>query len=112
MDQIKQARPFIESKLTEYGIEWINKGRVSDDFKLLIYGRPNNGKQIGLYGRKSTILRLEEYSQTIAGIEVLDKCAKSDAAQSEYSNFRGQDGICVKVYNTLALGNLLDWYFQ
>ena len=112
MDPFKQAKPFIESKLTKYGIVWIKRGRVSDDFKFLIYGRANSGRQIGLYDRVSTIIRLEEYDQNIAGIDVLEKCAKSDAVQSDLAHFKGHKGVCVKVDNALPLGTLLDWYYH
>jgi len=53
--------------LKKYGIEWINTGRASDDFKLLIYGKPSGNLQIGIYGRKTTIIRLESYDKTIDG---------------------------------------------
>mgnify|MGYP006935327932 CR=1 FL=1 len=112
MNPIKQTRPFIEANLNTFGIEWGNKGRVSDDFKFLVYGKPNYGKQIGLYGRKDTVIRLEKYDQNISGVEKLDKCAKSHAAESDYSNFKNHKGDCVMVDNTMALTKLLEWYFQ
>ena len=111
MDPVKDARPFIENNLTTYNIDWINKGRVSDDFKFLVYGRADSGKQIGLYGRKGTVIRMENYTQDISGVEVLKKCAKSYAAESDYSNFNKQCGVCVKVDNSMALKKLLDWYY-
>ena len=111
MDPVKHARPFIENNLTTYDIDWINKSRVSDDFKFLVYGRALSGKQIGLYGRKDTVIRMEDYDQVISGVEVLEKCAKSHAAESDYSNFKNQRGVCVKVDNSMALKKLLDWYY-
>jgi hypothetical protein len=105
------ALPYIRANLNKYGIEWINKGRVSEDFKFLIFGKPNNGKQIGIYNRTSTIIRLEKYDQKMEGVVIREKCAISHAAEAEFSNFKKERGVCVKVENTIALQKLLDWYF-
>ncbi len=111
MNPRKDTLPFIKTNLHKYGIEWVNEGRVSDDFKFLIFGRPNQGKQIGLYDRESTVMRLEKYDQQIEGVELLPNCAKSHAAEASYSNFIKQRGVCVKVENLISLEKLLDWYF-
>ncbi|MEA1053133.1 hypothetical protein U5801_25480 [Lamprobacter modestohalophilus] len=111
MDPVTEALPYIRSNLETYGIEWINKGRVSDNFKFLIFGRPDHGKQIGIYGREKTIIRLESYGYDIPGVSLLPKCATSHAANAKYSNFRDGEGVCVIVDNTGALKALLDQYF-
>ena len=111
MDPKKDALPFIERKFDKYGIEWINKGRVSNDFKFLIYGRPNRGKQIGIYKRETTVIRLEKYDQKIDGVTPLPKCAITRTAECDYSNFKNARGVCVEVINTISLEKLLDWYF-
>jgi len=108
----QQIRKFIDGNLTTYGIKWINTNRVSKDCKFLVFGTPDHGRQLGLYDRKEAVLRLEQYSENFPGIEKLPKCAKSVAAESSYSNFKGHKGVCVKVDNNLALKKLLDWYFQ
>jgi len=112
MNPSKEALPYIRSNCEKYGIEWVNKGRISEDFKFLIFGRPNQGKQIGIYGRQSTIIRLQQYNQNITGVEIQQKCATSHAAEASFSNFNKGKGVCVKVENNLALKNLLDWYFE
>lgn len=111
MNPKTDAIPFIQNNLGKYGIEWINKGRISDDFKFLIFGKVSGNKQIGIYGRATTILRLEKYDQNIDGVEVQTKCAKSHAAEASFSNFKNEKGVCVKVENTIALQKLLDWYY-
>ena len=112
MNPVKEALPFIRSHLTAYGIDWINKGRVSENFKFLIFGRPDHGKQMGIYNRENTVVRLESYAQSIPGIAVLPKCATTHTANSSYSNFRDGKGVCVTVENVVALKALLDWYFS
>ena len=111
MNPVKEALPFIKSNQLDYRIEWINTGRISPDFKLYIYGRINHGKQIGIYARDETVIRLERYNQSIDGVSVLPECPKSHAAESSYSNFKRGRGVCVKVENLTALKDLLDWYF-
>ncbi|MGR8941536.1 MAG: hypothetical protein ACU83P_08100 [Gammaproteobacteria bacterium] len=61
MNPKTDAIPFIQKNLGKYGIEWINKGRGSEDFKFLIFGKSSGSKQIGIYGRETAILRLERY---------------------------------------------------
>ena len=48
MDSEVLTKRFIENNLMTYGIEWINTDRLKNGFKFLIYGRPDQGKQIGL----------------------------------------------------------------
>ncbi len=112
MNPVKEALPFIQSHLANYGIDWINKGRVSENFKFLIFGLPDHGKQIGISNRENTVIRIESYAHSIPGIEVLPKCATTHTANSSYSNFRDGKGICVTVENTVALKALLDKYFS
>lgn len=112
LNPVNDALPFIRNHLHVYGIEWINKGRVSENFKFLIFGRPDHGKQIGIYNRENTVIRLQSYADSIPGIEVLPKCAATHTANSSYSNFRNGTGICVTVENTVALKALLDLYFS
>ncbi len=106
MNPVKEALPFIKMNLGTYGIEWINTDRASTNFKFLIFGRPNFGKQFGIYQRETTVIRLEKYDQIIEGITIQHKCAKSHAAESEYSNFKNERGDCVSVENTLSLKKL------
>ncbi len=112
VNTFEQTKKFIEENLITYGIKRINTNRISEDCKFLVFGIPDHGRQLGLYNRKQAVLRLEEYSENIQGVEILPKCAKSHAAESSYSNFRGHKGICVKVDNNLSLKKLLDWYFH
>lgn len=109
MNPVNITIPFIEENLTRYGIEWLNTDRTSRDFKLKIYGQPN--RQIAVYDRVKTIIRLEKYATEIEGVTVLPKCAKSDAANRSFSNFKNQKGICVQVDTKIALEKLLDWYY-
>lgn len=111
MSPTTDAIPFIQNNLGKYGIEWINKKRTRANFKFLIFGKPSGNRQIGIYARETTILRLESYDQTIEGVEVQGKCAKSHAAEVSFSNFKNGQGVCVKVENTIALQKLLDWYY-
>jgi len=115
MEPRSETLPFIDKNCEKYGIERINKDRKIDDFKFLIYGRPDQGKQIGIYDRKTTTLRLEENNidmGSIEGIEVLLKCPISAASQVSFSNFNRNGGVCVKVAHTQALKALLDLYFE
>jgi hypothetical protein len=112
MDPKQIALTFIKENFDKYGIEWINKKRVSEDFKFLIFGLPNKGKQIGIYGRSKTIIRIENYNQDFDGVTKLTKCAKSAASEASFSNFKNQKGVCVEVKNIKALEKLLDWYFN
>lgn len=111
MNPAKEALPFIKANLAGYGIERVNEGRVSDDFKFLIFGRPNNGRQIGIYGRVSTVIRLERYDQNIEGVELQSRCAKTHAAEASSSNFKKERGVCVRVETIFSLQKLLDWYY-
>lgn len=31
MDPVKEALPFIKNNLQKYGLEWVNKGRISEN---------------------------------------------------------------------------------
>lgn len=111
MDSETLTKRFIDNNLMTYGIKWINTDRVKSGFEFLIYGRPDHGKQIGLYSRNDTVLRLENYDQNFAGVEVLSKCENTLSSESDCSNFKQQKGVCVKVGNTTALKKLMDWYY-
>lgn len=111
MDSEILTKRFINNNLLTYGIEWINTDRANIDFNFLIYGRPSHGRQIGLYGDDETILRLEEYDQSIDGVDILPKCSSNLAVESECSNFKHHKGVCVKVDSPSALKKLMDWYY-
>ncbi|MCF7971154.1 MAG: hypothetical protein K9L22_08340 [Methylococcaceae bacterium] len=115
MNPVKETIPYINKNCIKYGIEIINKDRKSDNFKFLIYGRPDQGKQLGIYDRQTTLLRLEKGEWDISGIEGLEMvltCPKSAASQVSFSNFNRDRGVCVRVEHTHALKQLLDLYFD
>lgn len=99
--------------LDQYGIDWVNQNRESGDtFKFLIYGKVGGGRQIGIYNRKTTVIRLECYDQLISGVTVLAKCAITHTSNADYSHFQNGKGICISVDNLTALKALFDWYFR
>ncbi|WP_238446667.1 HNH endonuclease [Azohydromonas australica] len=112
MNPEKEAIPLIESLSEELGIDWINTDRTSDDWKVKLYEQPSTGKQLAIYDRKSTLLRLEHPAPSIPGVLEKDQCPKSDAlSKFARSRFKDRSGFCVEVENKVALQELLSRYF-
>ncbi len=63
MNQVDHVILYLKNKnnLEQLNLEWINTGRVSDDWKSCIVGHKLYKRQIGIYNRKKMILvRLEK----------------------------------------------------
>lgn len=101
-----------ESLMRNFECEWVNKGRVSDDWKVKIFQRVSDGKQIALYDRKNEFLvRLEHSPAALAGIRVLSNCPASSALKLGKSKFKTGIGVCVIVPDIANLKKLLEDYF-
>lgn len=113
VNQLSQVVSFLEKNLEKYNLEWINTGRVSDDWKAKIFGHKLYKRQIGVYNRETIILvRLENYDTNIAGVVKQDKMPKSHALDNaSFSRFRDSKGVCVKVDTLESFKVLLNWYF-
>ena len=112
MSELSKVISFLEENLDKYNLEWINTGRVSDDWKAKIYGHKLYKRQIGIYKRDTMILvRLESYDTSIDGIVVYSNIPKGDSWEVSLSRFRRGKGVCVKVDNLERFKVLLNWYF-
>jgi hypothetical protein len=105
------AVPFIEANAARYRITWKNTGRVSDDWKVKLYEQSETGRQLAIYARKKTIIRLESMVAGVADVDELDRCPASHALEAGFSRFKGGVGVCVSVESEDALHELLDRYF-
>ena len=103
------AVPFIKANSARYRITWKNPGRVSDDWKVKLYEQSETGRQLAIYKRKTTIIRLESMVAGVVGVDELDRCPASHALEAGFSRFKG--GVCVSVESEDALRELLDGYF-
>ena len=112
MNQLELVMSHLESNLGSLKLEWLNVGRVSDDWKVHIFSHKTTKQQIGIYNRKTMILvRLESYSTDIKGITVLPKIVKSHALEASLSKFRGGKGVCVVAESQESFKTLIEWYF-
>jgi hypothetical protein len=112
MSQLNQVISYLENNLEKFNLEWINTGRVSDDWKARIFGHKLYKRQIGIYKRDTMILvRLENYDADLAGVVVYSKTPKGDSWEASFSRFRGGKGVCVKVDTLERFKVLLNWYF-
>lgn len=107
-----EALPFIEENAAAYRIAWKNTGRVSRDWKVKLYEQADTGRQLAIYARESTIVRLEHMVSGLAGVQQLSKCPQSHALDASFSRFKGGAGVCVSVDSKPALRQLLDKYFS
>lgn len=93
-------------------MEWINTGRVSDNWKALLFEHKPTKRQIGIYNRDTKILvRLENYDAMITGIIKQDKNPTSHALEKANSKFKGGKGVCVTTDTVENFKTLLKWYF-
>lgn len=98
--------------MSDYGCRWLNNRRQSDDWKVKLFERISDGKQIAIYDRERGFkLRLEEYSGAVAGVGVLAKCPKSDALDISLSKFKKDYGVCVETPELSSVKELLKQYF-
>jgi len=98
--------------LDNFNLEWINAGRVSDDWKAKIFGHKINKRQLGIYHRKTKILvRLKSYTAIIPGIVVQPTMPKVDSWEASFSRFRGGKGVCVNAETLESFKALVAWYF-
>ncbi|MDD5461831.1 MAG: hypothetical protein PHG00_09390 [Methylococcales bacterium] len=109
MNQVDQV---INQLKNESNLEWINTGRVSDDWKAKIFGHKITKRQIGIYKRNAILVRLEKYDTDIIGVAKYPKIPKGDSWEASFSRFKDGKGICVVVDTVESFKNLLDWYFS
>lgn len=107
-----EAIPFIEDRSAAYHISWRNNNRVSGDWKVKLYQQAGTGRQLAIYDRKTTVIRLEHMVAGVRGIAQLPECPASHALDVSFSRFKGGAGVCVSVDSVNALKGLLDTYFS
>lgn len=99
----------IEQSFHRYGIFWKNTGRVSDNWKFKIYQSSSSKLQLGVYNRKSILIRVEKEIFELNGVNKLAQCPSTDAEAS--SNFKQNQGVCYSVDDLIALERVLSTYF-
>ncbi|WP_213069361.1 hypothetical protein [Methylomicrobium album] len=114
MNQTDHVVKYLKDNLENLNLEWINTGRVSEDWKSQIFGHTLYKRQIGVYKRKNMILvRLENsYNTHIDGVTKYSKIPAGDSWEASFSRFRGGKGVCVKVDSLESFKKLLNWYFS
>lgn len=101
----------IERMLLDLGCEWVNKGRVSDNWKTKIYGRLTDGRQVAIYDRKvGFMIRLEKLPSELQDWNIV-KCAKGTSFKHKDSHFKNENGVCVKLQDLDSVKKLLQIYF-
>jgi len=69
-------------------LEWINTGRISDDWKVKLFEQSTSGLQFAIYKRMTSIcVLLEREAAGVAGVTRLPKRPKSDSLKKEGSKF-------------------------
>ena len=106
-----ESIPLLDANSGRYGFRWGNTGRSGTSWKIRIYEQAPSGKQLAVYERKTTLIRIEHAVGPIAGITEC-KCPKSDALRAGTSHFRGGGGVCMSVDTTGALEVLIARYFS
>ena len=100
--------------MAEYNCNWINteRGKGSDDWKALIFGRKNDSLQIAIYDRKKGfMLRLEHEIVSVANVEKMEKCPKGDGFNHPESHFKDEKGYSVKAADLPAVKDVLNIYY-
>jgi len=110
LDPRKITIPYLENNYEKYGLSWKNTGRKSDDWKVKLLEIESKSLQLAIYDRNETVIRLEHYDIELPGVKKLIRCAKSDALNAQFSNFKNNAGICVEVEDISALERLLNYY--
>lgn len=112
MNELDKAVSYLEKSLEKFNLEWINTGRVSDDWKSKIFGHTVSKRQLGIYHRKTMILiRLENYEGKLPGVTVQPKIPKGDSWEASFSRFRRGKGVCVKVDTLESFKTLVEEYY-
>lgn len=109
MNPETETIPYLESKIAQHGIQWRNTGRAGPSWKIRIYDQTTSGKQLAVYERTTTLIRIEHGIGTIPGVKEC-KCPKSDP-KAGLSHFRGAS-VCMSVETIGALSQMLDKYFS
>ncbi len=109
----KLVLSFLESYARKNDLEWVNSGRVSDDWKARLYEQRSTLRQFAIYDREIITVRFEsDVPAQLKGALRLPKCAGGDALKHSRSHFVGGSGVCYSVEDAEVLGQLLDIYFQ
>jgi len=81
------------------------------DWKFRLLEQVATGRQLALYDRAKTIVRLNGQVGEVAGTRLRESCPKSDGLLAAMSSFRDGSGFCYDVDGQDALRSLLDRYF-
>ena len=112
MPTANDAIALIERLQTPLGLEWVNTGRVSKNWKTKIFEHRGSGLQFAIYNRESILVLLEREVAPIPGVTLRPKRAEGDSLKIAASHFREQYGYCYEVDEVESLSKLLVAYLE
>jgi 5-methylcytosine-specific restriction endonuclease McrA len=112
MPTSREALALIDSLKSSLGIEWLNKGRVSDDWKAKIFVHPQTDLQFAIYDRQSIVVLLEREIPGIPGVTLRPRRPRGSSLEITTSHFRNTPGFCYDVDDLQSLKQLLLAYLQ
>ena len=108
MPNAAQALAHLDSLKSSLNVDWLNIGRVSEDWKTRIYEQKSTGLQFAIYNRKTSItVLLERQVEDIEGAVHLPARPKGDSLNIAKSHFTQAAGSCYEVTDELAMERLL-----
>ncbi len=111
MPNADDALARIETLKPSLDFEWVNVGRVSDDWKTRIFEQRRSGLQFALYNRKTSICILLEHDvDEVAGTSRLSERPKSDSLKKNGSKFATASGSCYQADDVGSMERLLRGY--
>ena len=113
MPNADDALARIDTLKPSLALDWVNTGRVSENWKAKLFEQRGSGFQFAVYNRKTSICVLLEHDvEGIAGVNKLAQRPKSDSLKKIGSKFSHVPGSCYQVDDVGSLERLLKAYLR
>jgi hypothetical protein len=113
MPNADDALARIDTLKPSLAFEWVNVGRVSEDWKAKRFQQRGSGFQFAVYNRRTSICVLLEHDvEGISGANKLGQRPKSDSLKKAGSKFANVPGSCYRIDDVGLLERLLRAYLS
>lgn len=103
MPTANAAVHYIQGNEARFHLSWLNRGRVSENWKLKIFAHQSTGRQLAVYKRDSILVLVEAKVDATHGVRIRQNPPRSYAATIAGSHFAEKSGY---VYDVDSLGSL------